>query len=97
MVLGAQPTGAPIQVSRSYISWNPLAGPGARFVAPDWKATYRPVALIEAETRLSPFAGVPSGATVTRPITPAVAAAGEAIPNGSGLEIALPELSFTVI
>jgi hypothetical protein len=43
------------------------------------------------------LAGVPSEAIVIRPITPAVAAAGDAIPNGSALETTFPELSFTVI
>jgi hypothetical protein len=52
---------------------------------------------MEGNTKLSPFAGVPSGAAVTNPITPAVAAAGDAIPNGSGFEVAFTELSFTVI
>jgi hypothetical protein len=55
------------------------------------------VALIDGKTRLSSFAGDPSGAAVTNATTPAVAAAGDAIPNGSGFEVAFVELSFTAI
>lgn len=56
---------------------------------------YRPVVLMEGAIALSSFAGEPSGATVMSWTTPAVAAAGEAIPNGSELE-AVPE-SVTVM
>jgi len=48
-------------------------------------------------TRLSSFAGVPSDAIVIIATTPAVAAAGDAIPNGSELDFAPEELSVTVI
>jgi hypothetical protein len=53
------------------------------------------VAFIAGSTRLSSFAGEPSGATVTIEITPEFAAAAEAIPKGRALEIT--ELFCTVI
>jgi hypothetical protein len=55
------------------------------------------VALIAGPTRLSPFAGVPSGATVIMDMTLAVAAAGEAMPNETEFEIAPMDESFTVM
>ena len=51
--------------------------------------------LTDGATRLSPFAGEPSVATVMRATTPAVAAAGEAIARTTALEF-LPE-SLAVI
>jgi len=50
---------------------------------------------MDGATRLLLFAGVPSGAAVISATTPAVAAAGDAIPKGSEFEV-VPE-SATVI
>lgn len=64
-------------------------------MAADWNATYCPLALIDGAIRLSPLPGLPSGATVIIATTPAVAAAGDAIPKVSEFEVFDP--SFTVI
>jgi hypothetical protein len=53
--------------------------------------------LIEAPIKLSPFAGEPSGATLTSAITPAVAVAGDAIPNGSAFDTSPEDASLAVI
>ena len=53
--------------------------PATRFEALDWKATYRPSALI-ADSMLASLACVPSLATLTRSVTP-TAPAGDATIN----------------
>jgi hypothetical protein len=66
-------------------------------VAEDWNDTYRPVPLIDGATKLLLLAGVPSGATVIKAITPAVAAAGDAMPKGSEAVVVPDAVSSTVI
>ena len=51
---------------------------------------------MDGGTKLSALAALPSVATVMSWITPAVAAAGEAIPNGCAFEIAPEDESLTV-
>lgn len=64
-VEGAQPCGAPTQVSRTKIPGRTEDVAGSRFVARERNVMYRPVALIAAEA-LAPLACVPSEAMETR-------------------------------
>src|SRR5579864_7136779 len=65
IVLGAQPVGAPIHVSRTKICGRWLIPPGGTLSPAAAKAIHRPSAFTEGELAVPEFGKVPSGATET--------------------------------
>ena len=60
----------PVSRSRTNTSTTPLVSPGTRLVAPDWKATKRPSALIAGNPLVS-LPSSPALETLTRSVVPA--------------------------